>query len=82
MVQVKNIMHYINRKDIDMTSAIKDQLTLDNSNNESKMVVSNAELRDKALSEIKQFELGLASNKIEEAVAHLREAKETLKLIN
>ena len=65
-----------------MTSAIKDQLTLDNSNNESRMVVSNAELRDKALSEIEQFELGLASNKIEEAVTHLREAKETLKLIN
>ena len=49
MVQVRNIMHYINRKDNDMTSAIKDQLTLDNSNEESKMVVSNTELREKIL---------------------------------
>ena len=75
-------MHYINRKDNDMTSAIKDQLTLDNSNEERKMVVSNEELKDKALSDIKKFELALVSNKIEEAVAHLREVKETLKLIN
>ena len=82
MVQVRNIMHYINRKDNDMTSAIKDQLTLDNSNEERKMVVSNEELKDKALSDIKKFELALVSNKIEEAVAHLREVKETLKLIN
>tara|TARA_R100000306_G_C4277270_1_gene93213 strand:- start:150 stop:377 length:228 start_codon:yes stop_codon:yes gene_type:complete len=75
-------MHYINRKDNDMTSAIKDQLALDNSNNESKMVPSNKELRDKALFQIEQFELMLASHKIEEAVAHLREAKEFLKQIS
>lgn len=65
-----------------MTSSQKDQLTIDNSNEESSMVVSNVELRDKSLAEIEQFELGLASNKIEEAVAHLREAKELLKQIN
>tara|TARA_R110000765_G_scaffold339517_1_gene429657 strand:- start:211 stop:408 length:198 start_codon:yes stop_codon:yes gene_type:complete len=65
-----------------MTSSQKDQLTFNNSNEESSMVVSNVELRDKSLAEIEQFELGLASNKIEEAVAHLREAKELLKQIN
>jgi len=57
-----------------MTSSQKDQLTIDNSNDEPKIVVSNEELKDKILVEIEQFELGFASN--------LREAKELLKQIN
>ena len=57
-----------------MTSTQKDQLTIDNSNDEPKIVVSNEELKDKILVEIEQFELGFASN--------LREAKELLKQIN
>lgn len=64
-----------------MTSTQKDQLTIDNSNDEPKIVVSNEELKGKILVEIEQFELGFAANRLE-AVAHLREAKELLKQIN
>ena len=65
-----------------MTSAIKDQLTLDNSNNESKMVVNNAELRDKILAQLEQFEIMFASGKIKQASAAMKEAKELVNQIN
>ena len=72
-----------------MTSAIKDQLTLDKPNKESKLVSSNIELRDKALSQLENFEAMTNYNeamtdykKWKEAAAAMKEVKELLKQIN
>ena len=65
-----------------MTSSQKDQLTLDNSNEESKMVVSNTELRDKAMSQLEIFQIALDYKEWKKASAAMQEVKELLKQIN
>ena len=65
-----------------MTSAIKDQLTLDKPNKESKLVSSNIELRDKALSQLEIFQAMTDYKKWKEAAAAIKEVKELLKQIN
>ena len=67
---------------INMTSSQKDQLTLDNSNEESKMVVSNTELRDKAMSQLEIFQIALDYKEWKKASAAMQEVKELLKQIN
>ena len=66
---------------INMTSSQKDQLTLDNSNEESKMVVSNTELRDKAMSQLEIFQAALDYKEWKKASAAMKEAKELLQQI-
>ena len=67
---------------INMTSSQKDQLTLDNSNEESKMVVSNTELRGKAMSQLEIFQIALDYKEWKKASAAMQEVKELLKQIN
>tara|TARA_R110000751_G_scaffold199883_2_gene304682 strand:- start:149 stop:583 length:435 start_codon:yes stop_codon:yes gene_type:complete len=76
---------------INMPSAVKDQLTLDNSNEESRVVSSNIELRDKAIFQLEIFEavmhmdpasLRSSHREWKEAAATIKEVKELLKQIN
>ena len=77
-------MHYINRKDNDMTSAIKDQLTLDNSNEESKMVLSNEDIREQILFwlEFSWDALAYPDKKWEKYSLAMKEIKELANQIN
>jgi len=67
-----------------MTSLQKDQLTLDNSNEESKMVVSNEELREKILFwlEVSWDALAYPDKKWAKYSEAMKEIKELVNQIN